>query len=80
MRCKYPARRASSSFRWPSRIGDGTHFLYSAVNHDPRLSEHAAIYLGSLDGSPPRRVIQSLLNAEYAAGHMLFVRDTVLMA
>jgi len=69
-----------TSHRWPASVGDGNHFLYTAINHDPDKSQNGAIYLGSLDGVPPRRIVPSLLNAEYALGHMLFVRDTVLVA
>ena len=69
-----------TSHRWPARVGDGNHFLFSAINHDLSKSQNAAIYLGSLDGTPPVKLIASLLNAEYALGQLLFVRDNVLMA
>jgi len=73
-------RQMHTSHRWPADVGDGNHFLFTAINHDPAKSEHAGIYLGSLDGSLPRRIVPSLLNAQYALGNMLFVRDTVLLA
>jgi len=69
-----------SSHRWPASAGDDNHFFFTAINHNSSKSEHTAIYLGSLDGSPPKRVVKSFLNAEYAAGKLLFVRETVLMA
>ncbi len=69
-----------TSHRWPADIGDANHFLFTAINHDPAKSENAGIYLGSLDGAPPRRIVGNFMNAQYALGHMLFVRDTVLIA
>ena len=69
-----------TSHRWPASVGDGNHFLYTAINHDPTQVDKSAIYLGSLDGNPPRKVTRNLLNAEYSRGNILFVRDTVLMA
>ncbi len=69
-----------TSHRWPADAGDGNQFLFTAINHDPSKSENAGIYLGSLDAALPKRIEPSLLNAQYVLGHMLFVRDTVLMA
>ena len=69
-----------TSHRWPARVGDGNHFLFTAINHDPAKAKDDGIYLGALDGSQPKRVARSILNAEYACGKMLFVRDTVLMS
>jgi len=69
-----------TSHRWPASTGDGNHFLFTAINHDPSKSANAAIYLGALDGTPPRRIVPNLLNAEYALGYLFVVRDTVLTA
>jgi Tol biopolymer transport system component len=62
----------------PSFLPDGRRFLFHVTNND---SNSRGIYLGSLDGSPPQR----LLDAEYFAyhapsGHLLFVRRGILFA
>ncbi len=36
--------------------------------------------LTSVDGSPPRELLRSATQAEYASGELLFVRQSVLMA
>jgi len=60
--------------RRPSFLPDGRHFLYSVVD--------GAIYLASLD-STDRTLLTKIPtngNVLYADGHLLFVRDTTLMA
>lgn len=42
--------------------------------------EHSSIRVGSLDGRESRPVLENQLNAIYAEGYLLFVRDTTLMA
>ncbi len=69
-----------SSHRWPAFLPDGKHFLYLAANHQDSTGATNAVYLGSLDGSNPRLVINTPLNAVYSRGYVLFVRDTTLYA
>jgi Tol biopolymer transport system component len=62
----------------PTFLPDGRRFLFHVRNND---SNSRGIYLGSLDGAPPQR----LLDAEYFAyhapsGHLLFVRRGILFA
>jgi dipeptidyl aminopeptidase/acylaminoacyl peptidase len=38
------------------------------------------LYVGSLDSSPPTRIMSGVLRAQYAAGRLLFIRDGTLMA
>ena len=70
--------------RFPSLLPDGRHFLYTDTNVEP---ERAGIYLGSLDGDPPRRLLPDPSNAVYAprgpqadSGLLLFVREATLTA
>ena len=62
---------------WPQFLPDGRHFIYLSIG---KAAERSAIYLGSLDGEAPRRLIQSTFRAAYASGYLLFMRETVLMA
>ncbi len=66
-----------NSHRHPRFLPDGRHFLYLA--RSPRNGE-SEVLLGSVDGAPPRLVMRSETQAEYASGHLLFARESVLMA
>ena len=66
-----------NSHRHPRFLPDGRTFLYLARSPRPGESE---ILLGSVDGAPPRLVMKSETQAEYASGHLLFARESVLMA
>ncbi len=64
-------------------LPDGTHFLYA----DRLAQEQTGIYLGSLDGGAPRRLLPDSSNHLYMPGadgsergFLLFVREGVLMA
>ncbi|MGH9792088.1 MAG: protein kinase domain-containing protein, partial [Candidatus Acidiferrales bacterium] len=73
--------RGESTHRWPHFLPDGRHFLYLArVGFGGSAFEGTAIMLGSLDGAPPRALIDAASNAVYASGHILFARESVLMA
>jgi Tol biopolymer transport system component len=69
-----------TTHRWPSFLPDGTHVLYLAANHANPRSEDSGIYVASLDGGPPRRLMTSYGSAQYASGWLLSVRDTSLLA
>jgi Tol biopolymer transport system component len=66
-----------NSHRHPRFLPDGRRFLFLARSSQ---SGESRILLGSLDGTPPREVIRSATQAELASGHLLFVRESVLMA
>ena len=57
--------------RWPWFLPDGIHFLYSTP---------ANIRLGTLDSSKTKALVETLSDAEYAEGHLLYLRDDTLMA
>jgi Tol biopolymer transport system component len=75
-----PATRldtGESSHRFPQFLPDDRHFLFY-VRGTP---EKRGIYLGSLDGSAPRRLLDSDSQGVIAAsGHVLFVRQGTLFA
>jgi Tol biopolymer transport system component len=64
-----------TSHRWPWFLPDGRHFLYLAV-----AGERSSIRVGSLDGGESKPVHENHLNAVYARGYLLFMRETTLMA
>src|SRR5438105_3489485 len=67
-----------ASHRWPQFLPDDRHFIYFVQNTSP---ETHSIYLGDLDGSPPKKLVSSGLNAVYVPpDQLLFVTDGTLMA
>ena len=69
-----------TTHRWPSFLPDGRHVLYLAANHGNPRSEQSGIYVASLDGGEPRRLMASYGSAQYVPGYLLSVRDANLMA
>ena len=69
-----------STHRWPSFLPDGKHVIYLAATHSNPRSEQAGIYVASLDGGEPRRLMPSYGSAQYVPGYLLSVRDANLMA
>jgi eukaryotic-like serine/threonine-protein kinase len=66
-----------NSHRHPRFLPDGRRFLFLAR---ASRSGESAVLLGSLDGAPPRPLIRSPTQAEFASGHLLFTRQSVLLA
>jgi Tol biopolymer transport system component len=72
-----PLDHPYNSYRHPRFLPDGRRFLFLARSGG---AGESAVFLGSVDGSPPRQVMLSQTQAEYASGHLVFVRESVLMA
>ncbi|KAB2959107.1 MAG: hypothetical protein F9K18_11720, partial [Thermoanaerobaculia bacterium] len=66
-----------NSHRHPRFLPGGRRFLFLAR---AVRSTESAVFVGSLDGGEPRQVTRSAAQAEFAAGHLLFARESVLMA
>jgi Tol biopolymer transport system component len=70
-----------TSHRWPQFLPDGKRFIYFVrFGALGTSNENNGISIGSLDGSPPKALLRTQANAAYASGHMLFLRETTLMA
>jgi len=70
-----PSReKGETEFAWPFFLPDGHTFLYRVRGANP------GVYLGSLDSDLRRRLVASDSNAKYADDHLLFMRQTTLMA
>jgi Tol biopolymer transport system component len=61
--------------QFPHFLPDGRHFVYHAPNAAP-----PAVYLGRLDGSEARRLVEADSGAVYLSGHLLFLRQRTLFA
>jgi eukaryotic-like serine/threonine-protein kinase len=68
-----------TTHRWPDFLPDGVHFLYLARQTSPK--QPAGVYIGSLDDSLRKKVLDGPSNARYVEpGYLLFVRTTTLFA
>ena len=66
-----------NSHRHPRFLPDGRRFLFMARGNGPSPS---TVMAGSLEGDEPRPIVESPIQAEFASDHLLFVRDSTLMA
>jgi hypothetical protein len=72
--------RGEDSHRWPMFLPDGTHYLYMAANFSGQKGVDA-IFVGALESSEKRFVVEASGNAAYAApGYLIFYRDRNLLA
>ncbi|MEE4270227.1 MAG: protein kinase [Thermoanaerobaculales bacterium] len=71
--------RNEDSHRHPWFLPDGRRFLYLAMFPEGNESGQA-IMVGSLDDEPAVEIGRSPTNAAYASGHLLYVRESTLMA
>ena len=69
------AGRGDTAHRWPSFLPDARRFLYTVEGKEPGL------YVGSIDAPMRKRVLVGGKAGVYVPpGHLLFLRDTALMA
>ena len=66
-----------TSHRWPRFLPDGRHFLFLATDQRP---QSGTLYVGSIDGQPPKRLFDSQFMADFVDGYLLFKRDLALVA
>ena len=78
---KLDAAKGETTHRWATFLPDGQHFLYMAGTHAAGVrSEANAVYLGDLKTGASRLLLRARSNVEYAGGHLLYVRENVLVA
>ena len=80
------AEKVQQYHRYPQFLPDGRSFIFQVLASAPEV---AGIYVGTLDGDPPKRVLDGGDQARFApavtpsspgAGYLLFRRGKVLMA
>jgi eukaryotic-like serine/threonine-protein kinase len=75
------AARGDTTHRWATFLPDGRHFLYLAGSHSAGAKSGSnAIFVGALDSNEKSLLLQARSNVAYAAGHLLYVREGVLLA
>ena len=70
--------KGENSHRWPWFLPDGKHFLYWSRTSRP--GESPVLYVGQLGSSQAKLLTTSETMAQYASGHLLFLRGQTLMA
>jgi len=70
-----------ATHRWPQFLPDDNRFLYFVRSEAIQYSDSAgSLWVGSLDGSMNRALMQCGTNVCYADGHIFFLRERMLMA
>jgi eukaryotic-like serine/threonine-protein kinase len=72
--------RGETTHRWPWFLPDGKHFLYFVRVSGERTPEGDGIFVGSTDSKIKKMILRNSSHAIYASGHILFVRENMLMA
>ena len=62
--------------RWPQFLPDGRHFLFASQGE----GDDRGLFLGSLDGGTPVRVLDTTSAGWYASGHLIFSSGAALNA
>jgi serine/threonine protein kinase len=75
---KLDVAKGENSHRWPWFLPDGKHFIYWSRTSRP--GESPVIYIGELGSLQARSLTKSDTMAQYASGHLLFLRGQTLMA
>jgi eukaryotic-like serine/threonine-protein kinase len=70
-----------TTHRWPSFLPDGRHYIFLAGStFTPSESATNSVVMGSLDSKETKLLFHTHYQAAYASGHMLFLRQSSLMA
>ncbi len=78
---EFNEERKDNSHRFPWFLPDGKHFLYFArAGGGQRTADESSVMVGSLGDDPDKRLMANLSSAFYASGHLLFERESALMA
>ena len=65
--------------RWPAFLPDGRHFIFFQFAARQPGRARGSIHLGALDSQQDTVLVDSDYRAQYASGHLVFVRDGNLM-
>jgi eukaryotic-like serine/threonine-protein kinase len=77
---KLNASRHERSHRNPYFLPDGRHFLYLATDLTSDDAPPNGIRVASLDGKLDKAVVPTAEGAAYASGHLIYVREDMLVA
>ena len=78
---KLDEEHGETTHRWASFLPGGRRFIYMAGAHNAAIrSESNALYAGEIGTGLRKLLLRARSNAVYASGHLLYVRDRVLLA
>jgi eukaryotic-like serine/threonine-protein kinase len=79
---KLDTEKRETTHRWPVVLPDGKHFFYLAGAHtEVAGSDLNAVWIAPLDAPHDRKLLlRARSNVAYANGHLLYVKDNVLVA
>src|SRR3954469_1279585 len=77
---KLNAAENETTHRYPEFLPDGKHFLYLARHSGAGAGVRPTIFVGSLDGGPPKKILEAASNVKYVSGYVLYAREHALMA
>jgi Tol biopolymer transport system component len=66
--------------RNPYFLPDGDHYLFISREASGGKVPTGALYGASLSGEKPRQILERASNVQYSEGHLLYLRETVLVA
>ncbi len=66
--------------RYPYFLPDGRHFLYLSRRAGAGAGRSPIIYAGELGSNERKPVLEVASNVAFASGHLIYVRETVLVA
>jgi Tol biopolymer transport system component/tRNA A-37 threonylcarbamoyl transferase component Bud32 len=69
-----------TTHRYPEFLPDGRHFLYLARGAGAGAGEEPVVLAGSIDAPDRKPVVKVASNVAYASGHILFMRQGILVA
>lgn len=69
-----------TTHRFPQILPDGRHFLFYAANHRDIFHEGTGVFIGSVDGGDPVRLLPVESSALFVSSKVMFVRGTTLLA
>ncbi len=73
--------RNESNHRWPLFLPDGKHFVYASQAYNKAGGEYlGAMYVAALDSSVNKLLVKVSSNVAYVNGHLLYVRQGVIVA
>jgi hypothetical protein len=72
--------RNESTHRYPTFLPDGKHFLYLARASGAGAGRTPTIWVGELGSNQRAPVLEVASNVAYASGHILYIREGVLVA
>jgi Tol biopolymer transport system component len=72
--------RNEQNHRWPHFLPDGNHYLYVSQTATGGMGIQDAVHVAALDGSVDRILFPAASNIAFSDGHLLYVRESSLVA